>query len=103
LAQAGAEPVGPISATLAAKIHNPVMGSAAQTLASLLLGIVFLMTTKPALGSAILVMVVAFLLGLLSSIALWRAARLHEARTSDEPDNATADPYLRTTLWTRRW
>lgn len=103
LAQAGAAPVGPISATLAAETHNPVMGSAAQTFGCLLLGIVFLMTTKPALGSAIFVMVVALLLGLLSSILLWRAPRLGEAQKSDEPDNATADPYLRTTFWTRRW
>jgi hypothetical protein len=103
LAQAGAEPVGPISTTLAAKTHNPVMGSAAQALACLLLGIVFLMTTKPALGSSILVMVVALLLGLLSSFSLWRAPRLHEAQISNEPDNATVDPYLRTTFWTRRW
>jgi len=103
LAQAGAESAGPLSATLAAQTHSPVMGSAAQTLASMLLGIVFLMTIKPALGSAVLVMVVALLLGLLSSIPLWRAPRPHAARASDEPDNPATDPYLRTTFWTRRW
>ncbi|MEP7187682.1 MAG: hypothetical protein ABI901_00665, partial [Roseiflexaceae bacterium] len=103
LAQAGAAAVGPISATLAAETQNPVMGSAAQTLAGVLFGIVFLMTIKPALGGAILVMIVAFLLGLLSSFPLWRAPRLYEAQTSNEPDNPAADPYLRTTFWTRRW
>lgn len=103
LAQAGAAPFGPISATLAAETHNPVMGSAAQTLACVLFGIVFLMTIKPALGGAILVIVVAFLLGLLSSFPLWRATWLYEAQTSNEPDNPATDPYLRTTFWTRRW
>jgi hypothetical protein len=103
LLQAGAAPIGPISAVLAAETHNPILGSAVQTLASVLLGIVFLMTTKPALSSAILAMVVALLLGLLSSVPLWRAPRHHEAQIADEADSVTADPYLRTTFWTRRW
>jgi hypothetical protein len=103
LAQAGAEPVGPISATLRAQIHNPVMASAVQNLVCLLLGIVFLMTTKPALGSAILVMFVALLLGLLSSVPLWQAAGSHDPRTAGQLDRPTVDPYLRKTFWTRRW
>jgi hypothetical protein len=103
LAQAGAKPIGPISAMLRAETHNPMMGSAAQILTSLLLGIVFLMTTKPVLGSAILVIAVALLFGVLSSVPLWRAARSHDPRTADQSDRPIVDPYLRKSFWTRRW
>ena len=103
LAQAAAEPHGPVGPSLAAAIHDPAMASAAQTLASLLFGIVFLMAAKPALiATALLVMVAALVLGLLSSVPFWRAARSRRA-PSDQPGSSAADPYLRTTLWTRRW
>ena len=103
LVQAGAEPDGLLSATLTTQTHNPLLGSAAQTLAALLLGIVFLMTIKPTLGSAIVVMVAALVLGLLSSVPLWRAARIQAARAPNQADSATADPYLKVTFWTRKW
>jgi hypothetical protein len=104
LAQAGAEPYGSIPPTLVTATHNPIMVSAALTLASLLLGIVFLMTTKPALlKTALLVMVVALALGLLSSLPFWRAVYSQSAHAHEQPDSTAADPYLRTTFWTRRW
>jgi hypothetical protein len=103
LARAGAEPAGPLSDLLAARTHDPIMGTAAQTLAALLLGIVFLMTTKPALVLAITAMIAALALGLLSSLPLWRGARHGPAYTPDRDESVKADPYLRTTFWTRRW
>jgi len=104
LAQAGAEPHGSIPPTLVALTHHPIMASAAQTLVSLLFGIVFLMTTKPALlTTALLVMVAALALGLVSSVPFWRAVDPQSAHADDQPDSAAADPYLRTTFWTRRW
>lgn len=81
---------------LAARVHDPLMGAAARTLAALLLGIVFLMTTKPALGGAIVAMLVALVLGLVAGLPLRRAAHF-------PIDSAHGDPYLRKTFWTRRW
>jgi hypothetical protein len=103
IARARMESDGPLSAALAVQTCNPILGSAAQTLAALLLGIVFLMTTKPGFVGALATMIVALVLGLSSSIPLWRATGLQEARTSAGQDSANGDPYLRTTFWTRRW
>ncbi len=68
-------PDGPLPEALDARIHDPVLGIALFTLAALLLGIVFLMTTKPSLAGSILVMVVALVLGLASSLFFFRVAR----------------------------
>ncbi len=68
------EPDGSISTGLSKRINDPVLGTALQTMAALLLGIVFLMTNKPALTSAILAIVIAVFAGLSSSLFLWRGA-----------------------------
>lgn len=60
---------------LEAHIHDPVLGTALQTITALLLGIVFLMTTKPTLVGSILVMAIAVVLGLASGLPLARAKR----------------------------
>ncbi len=78
------------------------MGAAARTLAALLLGIVFLMSTKPALGAAIVAMLTALLLGLLAGLPLRRAAVPLEPMP-EHLDSTHGDPYLRKTFWTRRW
>ncbi len=66
-------PEGEISLELWQHIHNPLLWAASQTTAVLLMGIVFLMTTKPGLGGSISVMAVALVLGLLSSLLVyWR-------------------------------
>jgi hypothetical protein len=96
LAMAGVEAGGPIPDPLVARIHDPIMGAAARTLAAMLLGIVFLMTTKPALGEAIVAMLTALLLGLAAGLPLWRAPQF-------PIDSAHVDSYLRKTFWTRRW
>jgi hypothetical protein len=66
-------PDGLLPKTFAARTHDLVLRTALHTLTAMLLGIVFLMTTKPAFSSAIGAMVVSLLLGLVSSVPLLRA------------------------------
>src|SRR6266700_559287 len=56
-----------ISLALKQRIYDPVLWTTVQTVAVLLLGIVFLMTVKPGLGGSLIVMAVALVLGLTSS------------------------------------
>lgn len=102
LTMAGVAPAGPIPAPLAARICDPILSTGAQTMAALFFGIVSLMTTKPALTPAIVMMGTALALGLLSSLPPWRAARLQEQGVA-HAGGATTDPYLKQTFWTRRW
>jgi len=68
-------PGGPLSDALDQRTHDPILGTSAHTLVAILLGIVFLMTTKPSLVISILVMGVALFPGLLVSLPFWYAAR----------------------------
>lgn len=103
VAMAREEPDGPRSAALDARTHDPILGTGVQTLTTMLLGIVFLMTTKPPLANSIIVMVIALALGLVSGLPFWYAARTR-AKSAPARENATdADPFQRETLWTRRW
>jgi hypothetical protein len=72
---AAAAPDGPLSETLARRIRDPLAGIGLSLYLCVLLGIVFLMTTKPSTGHSILAMVVATLLGLTSGVLLLLAAR----------------------------
>ena len=69
-------PDGPLSQALEQRTQDPVLLTALQTLAALLLGIVFLMTTKPSLTSSLIVMAVALILGLASGLLVSRATRI---------------------------
>jgi len=68
-------PDGPLPQALQQRIHDPILGTALQTVAVLLLGIVFLMTTKPALIFSLIVMTVALVLGLASGLLVSRSVR----------------------------
>jgi hypothetical protein len=68
-------PDGPVSPELFARTHDPVLLTTPQTAVALLLGIVFLMTNKPSLPLAILVMALALVLGLTSGALVVRATR----------------------------
>ena len=57
-------PDGPLPEELERYIRDPVLLTTPQTLTALLLGVVFLMTTKPSLVGSIIVMAVALVLGL---------------------------------------
>jgi Predicted integral membrane protein (DUF2269) len=66
--QAAEEREGSLSNALLTRTHDPLLGTSARTLVAILLGIVFLMTTKPPLDTSILVMVATTFLALLSSV-----------------------------------
>jgi Ca2+/Na+ antiporter len=68
-------PDGPLPQALAQQIHDPILVTAVQTVTALLLGLVFLMTTKPSLLVALLVMAIALALGLVSGALVTRRAR----------------------------
>jgi hypothetical protein len=69
-------PDGPLPQALQQRIHDPILGTALQTVTILLLGIVFLMTTKPALIVSLIVMAVALVLGLASGLLVSRTMRI---------------------------
>lgn len=86
-------PEGEISLALWQHIHNPVLWTMSQTTAILLLGIVFLMTTRPDLGGSVTVMAVALVLGLLSSLLVSRSiAQNPDAQAQPETLPAVNSP-----------
>jgi hypothetical protein len=70
---------GPLPGELEGRIHDPLLATGLQTEAALILGIVFLMTNKPALAGSLLIITASILLGLTSGLGLWRAARMRHA------------------------
>lgn len=72
---AAAVPDGALPTTIAARTRDPLVGIGLWTYLGVLLGIVFLMTNKPALVTASSVMVAATLLGLTTGLLLGWAAR----------------------------
>ena len=69
-------PDGPLPESLEQRIHDPVLLIALQTVAAWLLGVVFLMTTKPELIGALIVIAVALVLGLASGALVSRRGRI---------------------------
>ncbi len=65
-------PDGPLPQSLEQSTHDPVLLTAVQTVTILLLGFVFLMTTKPSLIGSLIVRAVALLLGLASGVLVSR-------------------------------
>jgi hypothetical protein len=78
---AGDAAEGAISPALRAQIHSPVLATSLYVMATTVLGIVFLMTTKPALVVAIVAVVAAIALGAAISVPLWRAERVQSAKS----------------------
>jgi hypothetical protein len=68
-------PDGPLPMSLAERTHDRVLRTALHTMTAMLFGIVFLMTIKPALVSAISAMAIFAALGLVSSVGLARDTR----------------------------
>ena len=100
-AKTRALPDGPLSDALFRQVHEPVLHSSMFTLTTLLLGIVFLMTTKPSLLLSLVVMGIALVLGLSASLLFWATARRRARSVS--PGEHEIDPFLKQSLWTRRW
>lgn len=68
-------PDGPLPKSLELRTRDPILLTALQTVTALLLGTVFLMTTKPALLGSLIVMAVAMVLGVSSSLLVSGATR----------------------------
>jgi Predicted integral membrane protein (DUF2269) len=68
-------PDGSLPSQLSARIHDPLLYTVLLIQAVLLLGIVFLMTTKPELASSIIVMGVALVVGLAWGVLVSRPRR----------------------------
>jgi hypothetical protein len=82
LAEAAATALdGPLPASLAAQAQDPLVGIGLSVYIAVLLGIVFLMTTKPILLDSIITIAIATALGLASGLLLWwmTRARSHAA------------------------
>jgi hypothetical protein len=77
-------PDGPLPITLTERTHDPVLRLALHTMTAMLFGIVFVMTTKPALTSAIGAMVISALLGLVAGISLRRAKPAVASKRGDQ-------------------
>jgi uncharacterized membrane protein len=69
-------PDGPLPEPLYEKIHDPLLAAGLNGTAATVVGIVFLMTTKPALVASIVVILIALALGLASALPLRRRSRL---------------------------
>ncbi len=70
--QIGDMPDGPLPESVVERSHDPLFGTSMYMMLALLLGIVFLMTAKPALDGSIVAIVVAAVLGALASLPFWR-------------------------------
>lgn len=66
---------GPLPGSLAAQVRDPLLGTAQRAVAGVMLGVVFLMTVKPALNVSILAIAVGLLLGAASGLPLWWSPR----------------------------
>ena len=77
-------PGGELSEALERHIDDPVLATVCTTVAALLLGLVFLMTTKPNLVGSLIVMVVALLLGLAAGVLVSRMKRAPEPGMGDQ-------------------
>jgi hypothetical protein len=87
---AQAAPDGPLPVSLQQHTHDPMLLTALQTVAALLLGIVFLMITKPELTAALLAMAIALVLGLASGLLVARttpSGGQHGATEADRRSN----------------
>jgi uncharacterized membrane protein len=102
-ASAGETPGGPLPDELVKRTHDPILQTLTQTLATVLLGIVFLMTTKPALTTSIIIMVIALACGLLLGVPYRYATRRRATSRAGSSDRTSEDPFLKKTIWTRRW
>jgi small-conductance mechanosensitive channel len=77
-------PDGELSEAQERHIDDPVLATVCTTVAALLLGLVFLMTTKPNLVGSLIVIVVALLLGLAAGVLVSRMRRAPEPGMVDQ-------------------
>jgi hypothetical protein len=75
IATALPETDGPVSSSLRARLENPVLRASGATRAAIGLGVVFDMVVKPAATGAVIVLVVALVIGAAMSLARGVGAR----------------------------
>jgi ABC-type spermidine/putrescine transport system permease subunit II len=81
--QAKEAPDGTLPLSLEQSTHDPVLLTVIETVTTLLLGIVFLMTNKPSLIVSIIVMAVALVLGLVFSLLTAWTRRAREQNVAE--------------------
>jgi hypothetical protein len=92
---------GPLPPQLAARARDPLVGVGLYTYIGVLLGIVFLMTNKPALADSIIAIVIATALGLAVGLLLWWVSGSHSrdlaapAESRKPPDDDVPEGSLR--------
>jgi uncharacterized membrane protein len=64
-------PDGPLPASIHQQIHAPLHGTTGNLMVTLVLGMEFLMTTKPALNGSLITIAASVLLGVAVSLPLW--------------------------------
>lgn len=80
------QPDGPISRDLRARVRDPLLAVALGGSCGILVGLVFLMTTKPALGTSLLAVTVAFGAGLVLSAPFVRRSIEHLNRREESSE-----------------
>ena len=75
----------PVPAALEARIHDPVLGLALHVNLAVVIGIVYLMTTKPSLAGSIMAMIVVLALGVASGLSLWGVIPQRSNRNRQRP------------------
>lgn len=78
-------PDGMLPDVVQQRLHDPVLGTAGYLMVTLVIGIEFLMTIKPALEGSLLAIAVFFMLGVTASLPMWRR-RMDKGR--QEPQSA---------------
>lgn len=84
-AQADKLPDGPLPETFRCGIRDPLLGASTVMLVGLLLGVVFLMTVKPALVGSLIVMGISVGVSLVVILALSRRQYARTARSAGGP------------------
>jgi len=73
--EAEREADGALPAALRDRIHDPVLALAMRSAVAVLVGLVFVMTTKPTLVASVLVILAALVIGATSSLQLRKTGR----------------------------
>jgi hypothetical protein len=81
---AATAPDGPLPPSVAARVRDPLAGVGLSVYIAVLLGIVFLMTTKPPLVDSIIALALATALGLVVGLLLWWVTRAGPGQDATE-------------------
>jgi hypothetical protein len=80
---------GPPDGNLLARTHDPLLTAALLSVTTWLVGIVFLMTTKPSLAASVIAMLIALVVGLAASLAVSRLDSMGRHKTTANIESAS--------------